>query len=156
MSSNLFYLASLVIYTFGALTFCVFSVFYWGQYRRRRASRNRTVFPLFTLVCGIAFLNNLLYQAGILHGAGPVLVRNLAAGLAPPLMLHLIFEIESRGLSSPRLWQRVLAGFYVASIVAALARGLNETGWLPSPAGDALYDAPAALLAVAAALGIWL
>src|ERR1017187_3008138 len=58
MSSNLFYLASLVIYTFGALTFCVFSVFYWGQYRRRRASRNRTVFPLFTLICGIAFLNN--------------------------------------------------------------------------------------------------
>ena len=57
MPSNLFYLASLVTYTFGALTFCVFSVFYWGQYGRRRASRKRTVFPLFTLVCGIAFLN---------------------------------------------------------------------------------------------------
>ena len=156
MPSNLFYLASLVTYTFGALTFCVFSVFYWGQYGRRRASRKRTVFPLFTLVCGIAFLNNLLYQASILHGAGPVLVRNLAAGLAPPLMLHLVFEIESLGLSSPRLWQRVIAGFYVAGIVSALARGLHETGWLVSSAGDALYDAPSALLAVAAALGIWL
>jgi two-component sensor histidine kinase len=156
MSASLFYLASLVVYTFGALTFCVFSVLYWGQFRRRRASRNRTVFPLFTLVCGIAFLNNLLYQAGILHGAGPVLVRNLAAGLAPPLILHLVFEIESRGLRSLRPWQRVLAGFYVASMVSALARGLNETGWLSSAAGDALYNAPSALLAVAAALGIWL
>jgi two-component system LytT family sensor kinase len=156
MSASLFDLASLVVYTFGALTFCVFSVLYWGQFRRRPASRNRTVFPLFTLVCGIAFLNNLLYQAGILHGAGPVLVRNLAAGLAPPLMLHLVFEIESRGLRSLRPWQWVLAGFYAASMVSALARGLNETGWLSSPAGDALYNAPSALLAVAAALGIWL
>src|SRR5450756_2100690 len=121
MSASLFYLVSLVVYTFGALTFCVFSVFYWGAYRRRVSSRNRTVFPLFTLVCGIAFLNNLLYQAGILHGAGPVLVRNLAAGLAPPLMLHLVFEIESRGLPSRRLWQRILAGFYFASIASALA-----------------------------------
>ena len=156
MLSSLFYSLALVVYTFGALTFCVFSVFYWSQYRRRRASRNRTVFPVFTLVCGIAFLNNLLYQAGILHGAGPVLVRNLAAGLAPPLMLHLIFEIESRGLTSRWLWQRVLAGFYIASITSALARGLNETGWQFSPAGDALDRAPAALLAVAAVMGIWL
>jgi signal transduction histidine kinase len=156
ISSSLFNSVALVVYTFGAFTFCVFSVFYWGQYRRRRPSRNRSVFPLFTLVCGIAFLNNLLYQAGILHGAGPVLVRNLAAGLAPPLMLHLIFEAESRGLSSPRLWQRIVAGFYAAGMVSALARGLHEAGWLLSPAGDALDGAPAVLLAVAAALGIWL
>lgn len=156
MTFNLSYLISLVVYTLGALAFCVLVTFYLGEYRRRRASRSRVVLPVFTLVCAAAFLSNLLYQGGILQSAGLVLVRNLAAGLAPPLMLHLIYEIEARGLADTRPWKWTLTAFYITGVASALARALNETGWLFTSVGDALYHAPAALLAATAVLGILL
>ena len=54
------YLVSLVIFTFGALSFSILTVSYWAQ--RRRPG---TVFPVFTLVCAAAFLLNLAFQAGV-------------------------------------------------------------------------------------------
>jgi len=146
----------LVGYTLGALAFCVLSGLYLGKYLRRPATGSRVALPAFTLVCAAAFLGNLLNQAGILQGEWLVLVRNLAAGLVPPLLLHMILETEASGLKEPRLWRRILAGFYIAGAACAVTRALNETGWLLTPAGDALDDAPAALLAAGGVLGILL
>lgn len=137
----------LVGYTLGALAFCVLSGLYLGKYLRRPATGSRVALPAFTPCCAAAFLGNLLNQAGILQGEWLVLVRNLAAGLVPPLLLHMILETEASGLKEPRLWRRILAGFYIACAACAVPRALNETGWLLTPAGDALDDAPAALLA---------
>jgi hypothetical protein len=145
-----------IVYTLGALAFCVLSGFYLGEYRRRRATGSRVALPAFTLVCGAAFLGNLLNLGGILQGEWLVLVRNLAAGLVPPLLLHMILETEASGLREPRLWRRILTGFYIASAACAVTRALNETGWLLTPAGDALDDSPAALLAAGGAMGILL
>lgn len=154
MSFSVSSIIPLVIYSLGALAFCVLAGFYLGEFRRRAASRSRVALPIFTLVCAVAFLGNLLYQQGILHGAGLVLIRNLAAGLVPPLMLHLIFETEACGLRDTRVWRRILAGFYIAGVASALARALNETGWFLTSVGDALDDSPAALLAAAGVMCI--
>jgi hypothetical protein len=45
MDYSLLDLASLVVYIFGALTFSILTVFYWGERRRTR----RSVFPAFRL-----------------------------------------------------------------------------------------------------------
>jgi hypothetical protein len=145
-----------IVYTLGALAFCLLSGSYLGEYRRRPSGGSRVALPAFTLVCGAAFLGNLLNLVGILQGEWLVLVRNLAAGLVPPLLVHMILETEDSGLKDPRLWRRMLTGFYLAGAACAVTRALNETGWFLTPAGDALDDSPAALLAAGGVMGIWL
>ncbi|WP_321472589.1 histidine kinase [uncultured Paludibaculum sp.] len=154
MSSSLTYLVSLIVYTLGAFTFCILTAFYWGEHRRSRAAGSPTVFRGFTFACATAFLCSLLYQEGVIQAAWIILVRNLATGLAPPLMLHLVFEIEAQRLERIRIWRWTLAAFYAAGAASASARGLNETGWLSTPGGDALFRAPAVLLAVTAGAGM--
>jgi hypothetical protein len=81
-----------VVYIFGALTFSILTVFYWGERRRTRGS----VFPAFTLACAAAFLSNLLFRVFTLHVAPPaVLVSSVITGVIPPLILHLTVEIEA-------------------------------------------------------------
>src|ERR1035437_7430135 len=70
MMYRLLEVTSLGIFAFGALTFSTLALFYWGE-RRRGKSRQHTVFPAFTLICAIAFLNNLLFQTPIPQSAGP-------------------------------------------------------------------------------------
>jgi len=136
MDYSLLDLAALVVYIFGALTFSILTVFYWGERRRTM----RSVFPAFTLVCAAAFLGNLLFRVVNLHVALPeVLVRSLTAGLIPPLILHLVFEAES---NESRVWRWVLAAVYTAGVVSNLLRGLDI--W-----SEYVYRAPAATLAMA-------
>ncbi len=134
MTWDLSYLASLAVFTFGALTFCVLTVSYWTQ-RKTRALRP---FPMFTLVCAVAFVTNLLSQAGWLETAPMALIRSLPAGLLPTLMLHVIWEPGGR-------WRRAtLAICYLVGTAAAIAMSLD----------DGLYVLPPVLLATSAALGI--
>ncbi|MBZ5618155.1 MAG: histidine kinase [Acidobacteriia bacterium] len=160
MVRKLLELAPLVVFAFGALTFSILTVFYWGE--RRRKPGGPTAFPAFTLVCAAAFLNNLLFQVISLGGAGEsltagvILVRNLTAGLLPALMLHLVFEIERSGLPGRRPWRAALIAFYGGAAVSTLARGLNEAGLVSTPGSDALYHAPAVTLAVAGGAGLLL
>ena len=134
MDYSLLDLAALVVYIFGALTFSILTVFYWGERRRTM----RSVFPAFTLVCAAAFLGNLLFRVVNLHVALPeVLVRSLTAGLIPPLILHLVFEAES---NESRVWRWVLAAVYTAGVVSNLLRGLDI-------GSEYVYRAPAATLA---------
>jgi len=139
------------VFTFGALAFSILTGFYWGERRRRGRGRRSGVFPWFTLVCAAAFLSSLLLEvvSSATAAAGLILVRDLTSGLLPPLILHLISEVTCRPL--PR-W--TLASFYAVSGGCMLVRGLNETGLWSTVVGDALFQAPAALLAAAAAAGL--
>jgi signal transduction histidine kinase len=145
-----------MVYTLGAIAFCVLTAFYLREYRRRSSAQSRTALPFFTLVCATAFLSNLLSQEGILQSASLVMVRNLAAGLIPPLMLHLIYEAEACRIKAAPWWRRILAGFYLTGAACGVARGLTETGWFLTAAGDALDEGPAALLGAAAVMGLLL
>ena len=138
------YLASVAVYTFGAITFCVLAVSYLTQ----RRTHGFGPFPAFTLLCAVAFVSNLVSQVGRLESAPFALIGNLPAGLLPPLMLHVVWT------AGPR-WRRWALGvFYVAGATVALARGLNEIGVIAIGAGEALSIAPAVFMAVAAATAI--
>jgi signal transduction histidine kinase len=132
MEYSLLDLAPLVLYIFGALTFSVLTAFYWGERRRVRGS----VLPPFTLACAAAFLSNLFFPAGLLHG--------LMAGIIPPMILHLVYETEG---GSGRGWRWALFGVYALGLAANLLRGLDA-------ASEYLYGAPAVTLALASATGL--
>ena len=160
MAYTLHDVAPVVIFAFGALTFSTLAAFYWGERRRRGRARRPTVFPAFTVVCAAAFLTNLLLQiplAPIATSAATIafiLIRDLTAGLLPPLMLHVVVEIESRDLRGRRYWRWVLVTLYSGGIASTLSRGLNETGLFAPDWSDWVYQAPAALLAAASAAGL--
>jgi signal transduction histidine kinase len=120
-----FAVLSLGAFTFGALAFSVLAFTYWRERLRGRA-RTGFVFPLFTLVCALSFLLNLLGQSTLL---------DLVTSLVPPLLLHLVYEEEQ--IRAPWL----VAAIYVAGVAVPLAR--TESG-------------PAAMLGVAAMLALGL
>jgi two-component sensor histidine kinase len=159
MTYSLLDVISLAIFGFGALTFSTLVLFYWGE-RRRGKRRRQTVFPAFTLVCAVAFLNNLLFQTAMPQSSGPWLavallaIRSLAIGFLPPLIFHLVLESGSNGLPARRGWRWLLISFYIAGIAAALARILQESGILSTPWSDALYRAPAVALGATAGMGL--
>lgn len=149
-------LASRVVFTFGTLAFSILAVSYWTA---RRTSRSR-VFPVFTLACAAAFLLNLVFQIASLTWIDSrvtlilIVARNLAAGLLPPLMLHLVLELEAAHLRVRRFWSGAVAALYAAAAILALAKGLTEAGsWLP-PAVNLVRRSPALLLFFCGLLGI--
>jgi two-component sensor histidine kinase len=77
------------------------------------------------------------------------LVVDLTTGLLPPLLLHVVWRQEERGLASPRLWQALLISLYGLCAGAALLRGLA-----PSIVADRLEPAPAILLGATGAAGL--
>jgi len=157
MLHQLLAVAPLAVFTFGALAFSVLTVFYW----RERPGKS-TVFTAFTLVCAVAFLDNLLFQVLILRGAASsfatavILLRALATGLLPPLILHLVLEPESPWIRGLRWWRAFLFACYAAGAGFSLARALAENGLLPLAAGDIFFTAPAAVLCSACAAGLLL
>ena len=153
MTPNFLYFASLAVYTFGAVSLTVLTAYYW-RHRRRGSSANRsTVLPVFTVVCAIAFIDNLLSEAIVLPGGALVLIRNLATGLLPPLMLHQVMEVAPERLPGS-VWRRVLIAFYAASAVSAMMRGANEAGLISAPALAGLYYTPAVALVISGLLGM--
>ncbi len=126
MAGYLVYLASLVVFTFGALTFSVLAVSYW---RDRQPERGR-VFPAFTILCAIAFVTNLFARAA----GGLDVLRDLATGMLPAVLLHLV--------SNRR--RLVLAFYAVCGVLAALHASLSSP-WLDAT--------PAAMFGIAGLLG---
>ena len=148
-------LASLAVFILGAIAFSTLTVFYWSGWRSRGKPGKSTVFPVFTLACAAAFLSNLLPQVLALRWApAVVLVRELATGLIPPLVLHVVLEAEARGLAKPRAWRSVLLAVYAGSAVSTLLRYLDKTGLAPALWSEPLYRAPAITLAAASAVGL--
>lgn len=140
------YLIWLAPFAFGALAVCTLTVFYWRQLRQQRGAGGG-VFGVFTAVCGLAFLLNLAAQAESLQAlVSPAL--DLATGMIPPLLLHLVYREEQCRLA----WLR--NGFYAIAIVVAVAMGGVDAGLLPAAWADRLESAPALLLGAAGLLGL--
>ncbi|MBZ5581468.1 MAG: histidine kinase [Acidobacteriia bacterium] len=149
-SYQFLYAASLVVFIFGALSFSVLTLFYWREPRRRAG-----VFPVFTLACAAAFVLGLLLQVvtAPLWAAAMGLARQLATGLIPPLMLHLVYEDEGAHLRAAKAWRRGLAAYYILAVAAAAVNSLADAGVLPPGWAAGLDRAPAVAWGVTAALG---
>jgi signal transduction histidine kinase len=148
MPYRLIWAASLATFMFGALAFSTLWLLYWRQ-RRREGSGGSAVFALFSLVCAAAFLLNLAQQADRrLSWLGPAL--DLAAGMTPALLMHLVSREEGSG---PR-W--LTAGFYAVCGAGALLVAAADGGVAPASWGDALESVPAAVLGAAGVLGLGL
>ena len=119
---RLLYLASLVTFSFGALTFSALLMLYvrQGGARKNRAS----VLPVFTLICGLSFLINLAFQIASAAGGeiGPALSLALDAttSLIPPCLVHLVYAPEARHLRGARLWRWLVYLLYPISLAIAV------------------------------------
>ena len=143
MDYSLLDLVSLAVYIFGALTFSILTVFYWGGRRRTKSS----MFPAFTLVCAAAFVSNLLFRVLTVHAAFPaMLLRSAIAGVIPALVLHLVFEAES---TESRAWRWILAAIYSGGLASNILLGLGI-------GSEYLYRAPALTWTVATAAAVLL
>jgi hypothetical protein len=103
------YLASLIVFTFGALSFSVLALTYW----REKRSRAGGPFAAFTACCAAAFVLNLALRMTGDSSAATVLLltRELAAGLLPPLLLHVVWRQER----PDGRWRWLVIGFYCAA-----------------------------------------
>lgn len=147
---TLLYVASLITFTFGALTFTVLAAFYWRE-RRLNSGARGSVFPAFTAVCAAAFLINVTRQVVAAVGGDSAmsaltLALVLVTGLVPPLLLHLI--------PGAARWRRLLLAFYLLSAGAALLKGLADSEILVPVWSDWLDRVPAIMLGSAGVLGL--
>jgi signal transduction histidine kinase len=142
-------------FALGALTFSTLALFYFRERLRGKPRRN-SVLPALTLVCALAFVNNLLFQSGIPQmaagrlGIALLAMRAIAVGLWPPLIFHLVLESGS----ASRLWRYGLMVFYAGGIATAVAQVLQETGMLAAAWTENLYRAPAIALSAISAAGL--
>ena len=157
---KLLYLASLITFTFGALTFSVLTLYYWRERRLRRQRGRGLVFPALTVACATAFLLNLALRVADGLNAesnwttGLTLALGLITGVLPPLLFQLIYSEESGALPARRLWPWLLAAFYALSGITALVRGLEEVEIIATGWGDQLDSLPPLMLGAAGALGL--
>src|SRR5882724_12061778 len=98
MNSKVIELASLAIYTFGALTFLVLTALYWRERRTRRGQG--LAFPCFIVAAGTAFVLSLLMQTAPDSVWAITLIPALefVTRLMPPLLVHAIYLQESGSL----------------------------------------------------------
>jgi hypothetical protein len=152
---RLLYLASLVTFSFGALTFSALIVLYVRE-RGARKKRPVSVLPAFTLICGLSFLINLALQIASAGGAGVGLIAGLsialdvATSLVPPCMFHLIYAPEAGHLPAAAVWRWLLYLSYPASLSIGVVKGTADAGlW-----SDVNMTAPAMALGSAAILAL--
>ena len=143
------YLATLIVFTFGALSFTVLALIYWRE-KQPRAGRP---FTAFTVCCAAAFALNLALR---MAGDSPavtvlLLARELATGLLPPLLLHVVWRQER----PEGRWRWLVTGFYGVAGAAALGHGLSVAELISGGAWpDRLDVAPAAALGLAGVLAL--
>jgi len=145
---NALYLATLIVFTFGALAFSVLAVSYW----RQKSPQAGRAFAAFTVLCAAAFALNLLLRA---TGDSPattilVLVRQLATGLVPPVLVHVVWR--QQWPEGPL--RRLVLPFYGVACAGAVVHGLATAELLAAPWTDWLDNEPAIVLGLAAGLGL--
>ena len=149
---KLLYLASLVAFTFGAVTFSVLTLYYWRERRTGRLSGGRMAFPAFTLVCAGAFLLNILSR--LTDAAALSIGQTMLTGLLPPLLFQIVLAEAEPGPAGRGRWRITLALFYAGALAAALAHSLNDADLISTPWSDVADLLPALSLAASAALGL--
>jgi Histidine kinase len=148
MLERVLYLASLVTFGFGALTFSALTLAYVRQGGARR--RAGSILPAFTAVCAVSFVVNLALEIAVAADAAPGwtfgldFALDLSTSLLAPAIFHLIYAPEAKDLA--RWWRWVVFLFYPASLAVAAIKGFWSPDWLGL--------APAAGLGVAAGLGL--
>src|SRR5262249_11760640 len=119
------FLASLVTFTFGSLTFSVLALSYWRERRSQPPRARGPVFPAFPLACASAFLINLPLWIAASRGTDARWVTALffalalVTGLLSPLLFHLIHRDEAPYLPAASLWRWLLYALYAAGMMAA-------------------------------------
>src|SRR5580658_1865579 len=152
---RLLYLASLVTFTFGALTFSALIVLYLRE-RAVRPQRPASILPALTLICGLSFLINLALQIASTAGAGTRSVAGLSialdivTSLIPPCIFNLVYALEARHLPAAPWWRWLLYASYPLSLAVGIAKGASDAGIYSGP--DVLDAAPAIALGSAALL----
>jgi hypothetical protein len=142
-------------YLLGALAFTALAVSYWTD----RGARRRGVLPAFTAVASGAFLLNLARAFGAPDEVA--LAQELATGLLPAILLHLMWDRMPRWLYAVAAALAV-AGHYVdaldnsRALVLALAAGAALITQLRGPAtAERRWNTPIlALLLVVALLNV--
>jgi len=132
------YVLTLATVTLGALAFSVLTLHYW----REGSSRRDPVFAAFTLVCAAAFVINVLVRLEPEWETPLAAALDLATGLVPPLLLHLVSRDRKRPL---------LLTFYGLSSAVAMALILDDLSLVTLPFRD---QAPTIMLAAAGGLGL--
>ncbi len=159
-ADQLLYFLSVVVFTFGAVTFCVLAVVYWREYRARKASRRGLAFPAFTLVCAAAFAANLLSQTlaalgmddRLLMAAG--VLTAVATSLLSPALLLVVYADERRHIRNGRIWGWILVCFGFLGALGALLGGLEDRDLISTGLNTLLARMPAAMFGAAGALGL--
>ena len=152
-------LASLIVFTFGALSFSVLTLVYWRE-RGARPEREGSAFPLFTVACAVSFLVSLFSQVAAAWNAGPAwmtgstIALDLATGFIPPLLFHTVMEQEAGRMRAPGFWRRLLPAAYTLAALLAVAKCLDDADLLSDRWADRVEAASAMLLAAAAGLGL--
>jgi hypothetical protein len=154
------FLASLVTFTFGSLTFSVLALSYWRELRSRRRRDRNLVFPAFTLACASAFLINLPLRVAASLGTDARWVTALSfalalvTGLLSPLLFHLIYNDEAPHLPASTLWRWLLYALYATGMTTAMVQGLVDTEVVTTQSGDSIDIARAIMLGGCSALGL--
>src|SRR5262245_7819273 len=147
---QLLHLASLVTFTFGAMTFAVMVWAYW-----RKASEVKlrfSAFTFFTGACAAAFLLNVVLSLWAVMEIETAYVTGLTFALAivtallPPSLFLVIYAVEAPELKNRTLWSVFVAGFYGVSILGAVADELTDVELDYLPAAALMVTATAGLI----------
>src|SRR5579863_2448866 len=145
-------LVSSITFTFGALAFSVLVLMYFRQ--RQSVRPGSRVLAAFTALCAAAFITNMALRIASVRAVDSPLVAvlagmlGLATSLLPPLVFHLIYAKEARR----RMWKFLLVAVYIASVSAALLKGLDDANIWAGGLAEWLNIAPAVSLGISAAL----
>jgi len=71
-----------------------------------------------------------------------------------PLLFHVVYADEQRDLPAGRAWRWILVGYYIFSIGAAVAKGLDDSELIATGWSDQLNNAPALMLGLAGTMGL--
>src|SRR5579872_3513618 len=151
LAYKLLYLASLIAFTFGAVTFSVLTLYYWREWRAGRR-QSGAAFPAFTLVCAGSFVLNLLLRLTAADSLS--IAQALLAGILPPLLFQLVLAEAEPAPAGRGRWRITLVLFYAAAILATAAHALNDADLAPAAWSDFIEILPAISLGAAAALGL--
>jgi hypothetical protein len=156
MTGRLLYLASLVTFSFGALTFSALIVLYAREPSQNR--RRHSALPIFSVICAISFLVNLALQIATAADAPTASISilsftlDLSTSLLAPAIFHLVYAPESNHLAPS--WRFVLYFLYSSGLIIGVLIAVLDVGYLAPENSDWLISSRAATLGLAAALAI--
>src|SRR5215510_14079335 len=147
---QLLHLASLVTFSFGAMTFAVMVWSYWRK--ASQGSLRLSPFMFFTAACAGAFLINVVLslfavvQVETAYVTACTFALAIVTALLPPLLFHVVYAAEAPGLTSRAFWQVFVVAFYGFSTVGAVVDELSDVDFDNLPALSLMITAAAGII----------